>query len=76
MKSQIKKSYTLEMAHRVEALAYALTGERIELANASHIAVTKDTVIKAARMLGFFPDIRFSEYAQCHDFLVNHISNN
>lgn len=75
MERQIKKNYTLEMAHRVEALAYALTGEKMELANATHFAVTKGTVIKAARMLGFLPDIRFSEYAQCHDFLVKHLTN-
>lgn len=62
-----------ELHTRINALAYSLTGKRIE--TCSNIAVTKGTIVEAAALLGFEYDGTFSyaAYKGALEFLGNHI---
>lgn len=62
-----------ELSHQISALAYSITGKRIEAC--LNIVVTKGTIVEAAAKLGFEYDGNFSLAAYCgaHEYLGNYI---
>lgn len=63
------------LCRRIDALAYSLTGEKVE--GAKTIVVTKSTIVRAAAKIGFEFDGKFTvaAYESALEFLGNHILN-